>query len=100
MIEQTPATKIEYAQRAYWVLREHHAAGKTITHSELAERIEYPYATWHRHWGDVIGMVALEDLAIARCVVRKDTGMPSPTHFRWEEIVRQFHRPDGGCIVE
>lgn len=79
-------TKIYWADAAYKVLRDAHAQGCTITYGELAREIGYPHAIWHEEFGTILGIVALENAAIAAAAVNKKTGTPSEGYYRWLEM--------------
>lgn len=70
-------TLAEWATRATIALNTAKSLGHdTITYGELAAAIGYPFALWHRHFAQVLNIVALDDLELTRMVVRKDTGAP------------------------
>lgn len=77
--------KIDYARKAYDLVKPISDAGETITYSEVAKAIGYPYAIWHRHFGDVLEIVMIQDPTVASCIVEKATGKPSPKFFAWAD---------------
>lgn len=79
-------SKPAYATLAIPVLRAAQEQGRTITYGELAREIGYPHAIWHEEFGTILGIVALEDAALAAVAVNKKTGRPGPGYYRWLEM--------------
>jgi hypothetical protein len=70
-------TILDWAQRAYWILKSAKDEGCTLNYAKLAERMSYPYAVWHSEFGSILELVTLTDPNVAACAVNKDTGRPS-----------------------
>jgi hypothetical protein len=75
--------KLAWATAAYYYAKPIYERGETVTYSEVADAIGYPYAVWHRHFGDVLGVIALVDPRVAEVIVRKDSGRPSDRFYEW-----------------
>lgn len=70
-------TILDWAQRAYWILKVTKDDGRTLNYASLAERMNYPSAIWHSEFGRILELVALTDPNVAACAVNKATGRPS-----------------------
>jgi len=58
-------TTLNWAHRAYWILKMTGDEGCTLNSASLAERINKRYATWHSEFGRILGLVAPTDPNLA-----------------------------------